>query len=67
MPCPDHPLPLELLAAQQNRARKFNWYAILPPAVSDLERTVCKQPNSNERPTRQASGLNTVRSHLTSV
>ena len=67
MPCPDHPLPLESLAAQQNRARKFNWYAILPPAVSDLERTVCKQPNSNGRLTRQASGLNTASSHLTSA
>jgi hypothetical protein len=67
MPRPDHPLPLESLADQQNRARKFNWYAILPPAVSDLERNVDRQPNSNERPTRQASGLNTASSHFTSM
>jgi hypothetical protein len=39
MPGPGHPLPRESLAAQQNRARKFDWYAIVPPAVADLERT----------------------------
>ena len=38
-PGPGHPLPLESLAAQQNRARKFDWYAIVPPAVADLEQT----------------------------
>lgn len=39
MPGPGHPLPHESVAAQQNRARKFDWYATLPPAVADLERT----------------------------
>jgi hypothetical protein len=39
MPGPGHPLPRESLAAQQNRARKFDWYAVLPPALSDLEGT----------------------------
>ena len=34
-----YPLPLGELAAQQNRARKFDWYAIVPPAVADLEPT----------------------------
>ena len=34
-----YPLPLGELAAQQNRARKFDWYAIVPPAVADLELT----------------------------
>ena len=38
-PGPGYPLPLEELAAQQNRARKFDWYAIVPPAVADLELT----------------------------
>ena len=33
-----YPLPLESLAAQQSRARKFEWYAIVPPTVGDLER-----------------------------
>jgi len=37
-PGPGYPLPLESLAAQQNRARIFDWYAIVPPAVADLER-----------------------------
>jgi hypothetical protein len=39
MPGPGHHLPRESLAAQQNRARKFDWYAILPPALVDLEGT----------------------------
>jgi hypothetical protein len=30
-------LPLEDLAAQQNRARKFDWYAIVPPTLAELE------------------------------
>jgi hypothetical protein len=34
-----YPLPLGELAAQQNRARKVDWYAIVPPAVADLELT----------------------------
>ena len=33
-----YPLPLESLAAQQSRARKFDWYAIVPPTMGDLER-----------------------------
>jgi hypothetical protein len=37
-PGPGYPLPLESLAAQQTRARKFDWYSIVPPAVSHLER-----------------------------
>ena len=32
-----YPLPLESLAAQQSRARKFDWYAIVPPSIGDLE------------------------------
>jgi hypothetical protein len=32
-------LPREDLAGQQNRARKFDWYGIVPPNISDLERT----------------------------
>ena len=39
MPGPGHPLPRESIAAQQNRARKFDWYAVLPPALADLEGT----------------------------
>ena len=35
-------LPLEDLAAQQNRARKFDWYAIVPPTLAELERTICR-------------------------
>jgi hypothetical protein len=38
-PGPGYPLALEQLAAQQNRVRKFNWYAILPPALADLDLT----------------------------
>jgi hypothetical protein len=30
-------LPLADLAAQQNRARKFDWYAIVPPTIAELE------------------------------
>ena len=38
-PGADYPLPLESLAAQQSRARKFDWYAIVPPTMGDLERS----------------------------
>ena len=30
-------LPLADLAGQQNRARKFDWYAIVPPTIAELE------------------------------
>ena len=36
-PGPSYPLALEQLAAQQNRVRKFDWYAILPPTLADLD------------------------------
>jgi len=36
-PGPTYRLPLHDLAAQQNRARKFNWYAIVPPTVTELQ------------------------------
>ncbi len=38
MPGPGYPLPLESLAAQQSRAQKFDWYAVIPPSMQDLER-----------------------------
>jgi hypothetical protein len=38
-PGPGYPLPIDKLASQQHRARRFEWYAILPPAVADLELT----------------------------
>lgn len=37
-PGPGYPLPLDSLSAQQARVRKFDWYAIVPPTVADLER-----------------------------
>jgi hypothetical protein len=38
VPGPGYPLPLESLPAQQSRARSFDWYAIIPPTMHDLER-----------------------------
>lgn len=38
-PGPTYRLPLQDLAGQQNRARKFNWYAIVPPTLPELERS----------------------------
>jgi hypothetical protein len=38
-PGPGYPLPLDKLADQQNRVRKFDWYAIVPPTLGDLELT----------------------------
>jgi hypothetical protein len=37
VPGPGYPLRLESLPAQQSRARRFDWYAIMPPTVADLE------------------------------
>lgn len=38
-PGPGYPLPLDKLADQQNRARKFYWHALVPPTIADLELT----------------------------
>jgi hypothetical protein len=43
VPGPGYPLPLESLPAQQSRVCKFDWYAIMPPTLADLERP---QPNA---------------------
>src|ERR1700730_11746651 len=32
-PGPGYRLPLSDLVAQQNRARKYDWYAIIPPTI----------------------------------
>jgi len=39
VPGNNYRLPLHELAAQQNRARKFNWYAIVPPTMAELEQS----------------------------
>ena len=38
-PGPELAFPLEEVPARQHRARKFDWYAIMPPSISDLEQT----------------------------
>ena len=38
IPGPGYPVPLESLSAQQSRTHKFDWYAIIPPTMHDLER-----------------------------
>ena len=39
LPGPELSFALEEVPARQHRARKFDWYAIMPPSIPELEQT----------------------------